>query len=102
MVYCYVMEATSTHPSGIFGLGSQHTAADWANYAKDISALYLAVTNNGKIGGIGQIVEIDETQIFKNKNHQGRITVEQRRMHGCLEGSVERQKNILCACTRQN
>jgi hypothetical protein len=63
LIYCYALETPSSLMSGIIGFGSHHTACDWFNYSKDISALYLLESNDVKIGGIGCTVEIDETCI---------------------------------------
>jgi hypothetical protein len=79
MIYCYALEVTSLQLRGIFGLGSYMTVADWANYEMDISVLYLSELSCWKIGGPGRTVEINETQIFKNKNNQGRLIGEQSR-----------------------
>jgi transposase-like protein len=77
MIYAYCIEMKSAQITGLFGLGSVHTAADWNNYFRDVCAIYLAETADEKIGGVGMKVEIDETKIFKNKNHVGRSTSEQ-------------------------
>lgn len=92
MIYLYALEATSAQLGGIIGLGSKTTIADWANYARDISALYLSESNSTKIGGPETIVEIDETQIYKNKNHQGRLTGEQTRGQWLFGGICRQTK----------
>jgi hypothetical protein len=92
MIYCYALETTSFQLSNIFGLGSKSTVADWANYASDISALYLSEASSRKIGGPEATVEIDETQIFRNKNHAGRLTGEQARRKWLFGGICRETK----------
>jgi hypothetical protein len=86
------MEMTSTQLTGMFDLGSVHTPADWNNYFRDVCAIYLIETSNEKVGGVGMTVEIDETKIFKNKNHTGRLTHEQQKGEW-LFGGVCRETN---------
>lgn len=97
MIYCYALEATSFQLGSIFGLGSKSTIADWANYARDISALYLSEATCGQIGGPGTTVEIDETQVFKNKNHRGRPTGEQARRKWLFGGICRETKETFFA-----
>jgi hypothetical protein len=77
-IYCYCIEISSTQLKGLFGV-SANTASDWNNYFRDLCAIYLSETNSSKIGGNGLTVEIDESKIYKNKNHTGRLTTMQER-----------------------
>ena len=77
---------------GMFDLKAGHTAADWENYFRDISSIYLTETNNNKIGAPGMTVEIDETKIFKSKNHTGRATNEQLRNEWLFGGICRETK----------
>lgn len=77
IIYCYCLEISSCQLKGMINISSSNTTADWMNYFNDICAIYLSETNNEKIGGIGRIVEIDESLIFKRKNNRGRISVSQ-------------------------
>jgi transposase-like protein len=54
-------------------LGSDTTIADWKNYFRSACAEECLVWNFQKIGGIGTTVEVDESLIFKRKNHVGRL-----------------------------
>jgi transposase-like protein len=92
LIYCYALDAHQGQLGGILGLGSGHTEGDWFNYAKDISALYLSEMSHEKIGGVGCTVEIDETCIYKNKNHCGRLTSEQERKQWLFGGICRETK----------
>ena len=56
------------------------------NYFRDICCLYMSESRNEKIGGVGLVVEIDETKIFKQNNHTGRLSIEQERCEWLLSG----------------
>lgn len=49
--------------------------------------LWRLSTFNERIGGIGKTVEIDETKLFKRKNHTGRMVG----LSGWLFGGIERE-----------
>lgn len=53
---------------------SQETIADWYNYARECILLYYAETEEkrGQIGGVGRVVQVDESKIGKRKNDKGR------------------------------
>jgi hypothetical protein len=74
LIYCFCIEVKSHQLEKMFGI-SCHVAADWQSYFRDIAAIYMSEVVIEKIGGIGQVVEIDETKIFRRKNHQGRLAV---------------------------
>ena len=51
---------------------SNHTVIDWYNFCRDVCSEYL-ITNPIKLGGVGDIVEIDETHLGgKRKYSRGR------------------------------
>jgi hypothetical protein len=77
LIYSYCLELTSKQIEQVFNFKSCHTYADWKNYFNDICCIYVSENNNGKIGEEGFTVEIDETKIFKRKNHSGRLTNEE-------------------------
>jgi IS1 family transposase len=97
MIYCYSLDMTPAQLTGMFGLGSAHTVVDWANYFRDVSAIYMAKREATKIGGLGCTMEIDETKVFKNKNHTGRLTTEQER-HQWLFGGICRETKETFFC----
>jgi hypothetical protein len=45
---------------------------DWFQYFRDICVRWL-INNPQLIGGPGEIVELDETYVFKRKNNVGRM-----------------------------
>jgi hypothetical protein len=85
------MELKSQQVEAMFGI-SCHAAADWSSYFRDICAIYMCEVAGEKIGGAGKVVEIDETKIFKRKNHQGRLTSSEERAEWVF-GGICRQKN---------
>jgi hypothetical protein len=60
------------------------TVVDWANYCRELCVIYFD-NQNDKIGGVGTIVELDETVIVKRKYDRGRVLKE-----GWLFGGIER------------
>lgn len=72
---------------------SEHTIVDYINFIRLVLFLFcrevcfwrLSVLE-GKIGGIGKTVEIDETKLFKRKYNEGRIIG----LSGWLVGGIER------------
>jgi hypothetical protein len=69
-------------------------AADWQSYFRDIAAIYMSEVVIEKIGGIGRVVEIDETKIFRRKNLQGRLAVGEKKLEWVFGG--------ICRETKQN
>lgn len=56
---------------------SENTVIDWNNYLREVCAMAIENKQQGKIGGPGLIVEIDESLFSKRKNHAGRVLPEQ-------------------------
>lgn len=52
-------------------IGSFSTIVDWCHFSREVCATILE-TESGPIGGIGKIVEIDESKFGKRKYHRGR------------------------------
>lgn len=90
VIYCYCLEMENKQIDGMLNFISKNTSVDWNNYFHDLCSIYLSELNNIKIGGAGMIVECDETKIFKNKNHIGRLTSEQE-THEWLFGGICRE-----------
>jgi hypothetical protein len=56
---------------------NNNTVIDWNNYLREVCVLNIEARNQGKIGGRGKIVEIDESLFSKRKNNTGRILPQQ-------------------------
>lgn len=69
-------------------IGSGHTAVDWYNFAREICVEILG-KNSEKIGGPGEVVEIDESKFGKRKYHRGK-QVEGVWVFGGIERSSKR------------
>ncbi len=87
---------------------SEHSIVQWYQHLRDITSQWR-LANPYTIGGVGVVVQIDETLMAKRKNHQGRV-VEQRWVFGgyCpdtkvgfLEMVPDRTANTLEALIRQ-
>ena len=52
-------------------IGSCSTIVDWCNFAREVCATILE-NESEPIGGVGKIVEIDESKFGKRKYHRGR------------------------------
>jgi hypothetical protein len=64
----------STHQMAFYcSVVSRSTVTNWRSHFRKICGEYIQNHINHKIGGIGTTVEIDESQIFKRKNHVGRL-----------------------------
>ncbi|KCZ76220.1 hypothetical protein H311_02788, partial [Anncaliia algerae PRA109] len=51
---------------------SEHTIVDWKNFCREICASYF-LRNPVVLGGINEIVEIDESNIVKRKYERGHL-----------------------------
>ena len=53
---------------------SSESISDWFTYLREVSIVALDTLYNksGKIGGVGHIVEIDESKFGKRKYHRGK------------------------------
>ena len=57
---------------------SQKTLIDWYRFCRDIVGFHYEreEVSNTKIGGVGQVVAIDESVFSKRKYHRGRVVKE--------------------------
>ena len=96
LTYCFCLEMKSQQLEGMFDI-SCHVAADWQAYFRDLAVIYMDEVAAEKIGGIGHVVEIDETKIFRRKNHQGRLTAGEERHEWAFGGICrETKKTFFC------
>lgn len=58
------------------GMG-KNTVVDWNNYMREVCVSEMATKNNGKIGGVGKHVEIDESMFSRRKSNAGRVLPQQ-------------------------
>ncbi|XP_036339366.1 uncharacterized protein LOC118748792 [Rhagoletis pomonella] len=66
---------------------SNHTASDWSSFCREVVYDGMVVNKN-KIGGLGKVVEIDESKFGRRKYHRGH------RVEGqWVFGGVERETN---------
>ena len=56
---------------GSLKIGSEHTLVDWKNFAREV-CLEILQQDNCKIGGVGKVMEIDESKFGKRKYHRGK------------------------------
>ncbi|KAI8792526.1 putative transposase protein [Biomphalaria glabrata] len=69
------------------------TCIDWCSFLREVCAHYVLRTRDGKLGGPGKVVEIDEAKIGRSKYNRGR------RIEGSwIFGGIERgtKKCFLC------
>lgn len=73
VIYCWAYEYTA----GKFckrelGMG-ENTTVDWSMYCREVCVDALLRLPTTKIGGVGRIVEIDESMFTRRKNNTGRV-----------------------------
>ncbi|KAG0425188.1 hypothetical protein DMUE_6051 [Dictyocoela muelleri] len=73
LIWCYCSRATLCNTASDCGLGLK-SVSKWFKFLDNIILEYRS-DQNRKIGGLGHIVEIDETHLFKNKRRIGRRNV---------------------------
>ena len=71
LTYYWVYSLPNDHISRELKIGSEHTLVDWKNFAREV-CLEILQQDNCKIGGIGKVVEIDESKFGKRKYHRGK------------------------------
>ena len=93
-----VFETPSSTRVGI----SKATVADWYQYCRElITEEFLTIqSETGKIGGVNEIIQIDETKIGKRKYHKGR-RVEGAWLVGLITDGSEDLRLELCPDNRR-
>jgi len=71
IVMCFVLHFTVKQVVLITSL-SEKTVIDWYVFCREICEVILANEFEGKIGGEGMIVEVDESHLFRRKYGMGR------------------------------
>jgi hypothetical protein len=71
---------------------SKVTIVDWSRFCRELCVEYFE-TSDQRIGGPGQIVEIDETLIVRRKYNRGRVL-----RSGWLFGGIERRNDGQFKC----
>ena len=69
---------------------SKNTMVDWYNFCRDICIKALESHDFPKIGGVGKIVEIDESKFGKRKYHRGAYREGQSVFGGVERGNVKK------------
>ena len=94
LMYCWATQTNQMVARVHGNIGDNHTTVDWYNYCREICVLVLNDEDVERIGGVGKIVEIDESKFGKRKYNRGR------RVEGqWVFGGVERgSDNIFLTC----
>lgn len=71
LTYYWVYKAPSEFVVRELQIGSEHTIADWYNFAREV-CITIIKTENEQIGGVGREIEIDESKFGKRKYHRGK------------------------------
>jgi transposase-like protein len=69
----YAVEANNAQLGFYAGIRSPNSIVNWQNYFRDACSEFIAARRGLKIGGAGLTVEVDESLLFKRKNHAGRL-----------------------------
>ena len=56
---------------------NKNTVVEWSSHLREVVSEALIMQDNGKIGGDGMIVEVDEALFTRRKNNAGRVLPQQ-------------------------
>lgn len=70
LFYCWSLKLGMEQTFNMLGL-SHVTIIDWNNMIREICSAKFAQETNPQLGGVGRIVQIDESVIYKPKYHRG-------------------------------
>eukprot|EP00731_Ephydatia_muelleri_P034513 Em0063g18a len=68
---------------------NKNTIVDWFNFCREVCAVYMDQIETEKIGGVGKVVEINESKFGKRKYNRGRRREGQWVLGGVERGSEE-------------
>jgi len=71
-MYCWATKNSQNLTRVHAEVRDNHTTVDWYNYCREICALAINDEDVERIGGIGKIVEIDESKFDNRKYNRGR------------------------------
>ena len=86
LILCWVHQFSVHHATKLVDV-TKKNVIDYYNYCREICAIALEKRNSCVIGGVNQIVEIDESKIFKRKYDKGRYLSMQ---EGWAFGGIQR------------
>ncbi|KAI5736131.1 hypothetical protein M8J76_000299 [Diaphorina citri] len=70
---------------------SSHSVTDWASFCREVLLKWQSINvDNGKIGGPGKVVEIDEAKFGRRKYNRGRI-IDGKWLYGRIERTEEKK-----------
>jgi hypothetical protein len=72
-VAAYAADLNREQLSFFTGIRSTDCSTDWKSYFRDVCSHAVEARTGFKIGGRNCTVEVDETLLFKRKNHTGRL-----------------------------
>lgn len=74
LVYLWAHRTPVTTAVSMLGI-SEHSIIDWYNMVREICSTYL-IHHRQQIGGVGHVVEIDESLVARRKYNQGHLVAE--------------------------
>jgi hypothetical protein len=69
----YALEVDYVGMAFVCGFASHTTIASWKSYFRDVCSHHVLQYDFRQIGGGSMTVEVDESMVFKRKNHLGRL-----------------------------
>ncbi|KAK9712852.1 hypothetical protein QE152_g24692 [Popillia japonica] len=70
-IFCFLEQVPMKDFMNVYGVSS-HTAVAWYRYARDVM-IKIAAHDYERIGGPNDVVEVDETHLYRRKYNRGRL-----------------------------